>query len=395
MFKKLQSISFVAVIFLGISCAASATTINNPSIKSIREPHLSAKAYMLVDYYSDEVLASKDIDRIVEPASLTKIMTMYVIDHELKNGTLHLDDKVKISKKAWKVEGSRMFLEVGSRVPVEEIIKGIIISSANDGSIALAEHIAGSETAFVDLMNSYAGLLGMKNTNFVNATGLPHRDHYTTARDMSLLAKAIIRDFPETYSLYSEKTHTHLGIKQFNRNRLLWRNRAVDGIKTGHTDSAGFCLVASAKKDDMRLISVVIGAKSDETRTVESSKLLNWGFRFFETQKIYSKGQILKELPIWMGQKNVLTAGLESDLYITVRKGIYKDLDAVIVTDDIIKAPKKQGDTVGSFNINYKGEPVTTKEIIALETVESGGIFTKASDYVKLTFKSLMKKFDL
>lgn len=385
----------VSIILLQFSCFVYADVAQTASVIGIREPSLTSNSYILIDFNSDEVLASKGIDKIVEPASLTKMMTMYVIDNEIKNGTLNLKDKVKVSRKAWKVEGSRMFLEVGSVVPVEDLIKGIIISSANDGSIALAEHIAGSEAAFVDIMNSYAGILGMKNTNFTNVTGLPRKNHYTTARDMATLAKAIVRDFPDSYKIYSEKTHTHLGIKQFNRNRLLWQNKAVDGIKTGHTDSAGYCLVASAKKDNMRLISVILGARNDDLRTIESNKLINWGFRFFETKKVYGKNQILKEIPIWMGSSKVIPAGLESDLYITIRKGILDDLQADIVTADILKAPKLKNETLGKFKISYKDDVIVEKDLVALENVPVGGVFSRAKDYMSLTFKSLLKKFNI
>ncbi len=375
------------------------TNIQFPTLNNIKlkEPKLSAKSYLLIDYNSGKIIAQKDIDKIVEPASLTKMMTMYVIDQELRNGNINLNDKVLVSKKAWKTEGSRMFLEVGSSVKLSEIINGIIISSANDGCVAVAEHIAGSEETFIDIMNTYANLLGMNNTNFVNATGLPHKNHYTTSRDMAVLAKALISNFPGSYRLYSKRSHTHLGIKQFNRNKLLWSNNFVDGIKTGHTESAGFCLVASAKnpKNAMRLISVVMGTKNDATRSNETNKLLTWGFRFFETHKLYEKSHVLDNLPIYMGKEKTLAVGLNEDLYITVKKELYKQLKASIDTTQIIKAPTNKGDVIGTFTIKHNDKVLIEKPIIALHTIESGNLFTKIGDYITLTFKSLMKKINL
>jgi len=244
-------------------------------------PSLGAKAHLLIDYLSDVMLSQENIDQRVEPASLTKMMTVYVADQTLKAGKLKLNDNVFISEAAWKAPGSRMFLKVNTTVPLQDILRGVIIQSGNDASIALAEHVAGTEANFAEWMNYYAKQLGMANTHFVNATGLPDPNHYTTARDMAILAKALIRDFPESYQLYSQKEFTYQKITQANRNRLLWRNEWVDGIKTGHTDSAGYCLVASGKKGDMRLIAIVMGAKNDEARVDEANKLLMYGFRFF------------------------------------------------------------------------------------------------------------------
>ncbi|MDX1811242.1 MAG: D-alanyl-D-alanine carboxypeptidase family protein, partial [Gammaproteobacteria bacterium] len=266
-----------------------------------KPPKIGATAYILQDFQSGDVIAELKADARVEPASLTKMMSVYVIEHELKNGNISLSDEVLISKKAWKMPGSRMFVEVNTRVKVEELLKGIIIQSGNDATIAMAEFVAGSEDSFVSLMNSYAQKLGMKGTHFVNATGLPNDDHYTTARDLALLVKAMIRDFPENYSWYSEKVYTYNGIKQYNRNKLLWQSEYVDGVKTGHTESAGYCLAASAVKNDMRLISVVLGTNSERARATESQKLLTFGFRFFETHRLYEAGQKLTTAKIWKG----------------------------------------------------------------------------------------------
>ena len=286
--------------FLIIICT-KAVGLPTPAVAPT-PPAIAANAYLLLDFSSNKVLAEKNSTVKVEPASLTKIMTMYIIDSEIKAGKIKTSDEVIISKNAWKATGTRMFVQVGTAVKVEDLIRGIIIQSGNDASVAMAEHIAGSEQVFADLMNQYAKLLGMQDSHFVNATGLPDKEHITTAQDMAILARAIIKNFPETYKLYSEKEFTYNGIKQTNRNKLLWRNSLVDGIKTGHTDSAGYCLVAAAKdSNDMRLISVVMGTKSDNSRTEEANKLLNWGFRFYETHLVRKQGDSLQEANIWGG----------------------------------------------------------------------------------------------
>lgn len=397
--QKLSSrhiISIFLAVLITIFSFNSHADIQLPSLNKVnfKEPQLTSNAYLLIDFNSGKILAQKNIDQIVEPASLTKMMTMFVIDQELKNGNIHLSDKISVSKKAWKTEGSRMFLEVGSSVELEEIINGIIISSANDGCVAVAEHIAGSEENFADIMNTYANMLGMNNTNFANATGLPHKNHYTTARDMAILARALIKSFPESYKKYSQKSHTHLGIKQFNRNRLLWSNSFVDGIKTGHTDSAGFCLVASAKnpKTNMRLVSIVLGAKNDSKRSDETNKLLTWGFRFFETHKLYKKDEVLENMQIYMGKEKTLAIGLKEDLFITIKKGLYKELKASLDTTQIIKAPTKKGDVIGTFTVKHNDEVLIEKPVIALQNIEQGNVLTKMTDYISLTFKSIVKK---
>lgn len=358
-------------------------------------PGLSSNAYVLMDFHSQQVLSEKNSQQRVEPASLTKMMTMYVIDSEIKNANLKLSDKVKISKKAWSTQGSRMFLEVNTEVTVEKLIRGIIVQSGNDACVALAEHLTGSEGAFVDLMNTYAARLGMKDSHFVNVSGLPHPDHYTTAHDMTLLSKAIIRDFPDSYSIYSEKSFEHNGIKQINRNRLLWRNSAVDGIKTGHTDSAGYCIAASAKRQDMRLLAIVMGAKNDEVRTNEANRLLTWGFRFFETHKLYDASESLQETRIWMGKKKTLDLGLENDVYITVAQGQYPNLHASINVSKVIKAPLEEGKEVGTFSVTLNGETLTEQPLVALDTVPRGDWFKRGYDFVALSLHSLFDNFKL
>ncbi len=353
-------------------------------------PKVDARAYLLQDYHSGRILAEKRSDERMEPASLTKMMTAYVVEQELRLGNIKLSDKVRISEKAWRMPGSRMFVEVGSYVTVEELLKGVIIQSGNDASVALAEYVAGSEEAFVSLMNSYAQALGMTGTHYVNSTGLPHPDHYTTARDLAILATAIIRDFPEHYAIYAEKEYTYNGIRQYNRNKLLWQDPSVDGIKTGHTESAGYCLVASAKRGDMRLISVVLGADSENKRASESQKLLTYGFRFFETHKLYSAGEPLTEVRIWKGAKEKLALGLAEDLWVTVPRGHYKDLQAEMRLPPQIIAPVNEGQVIGAANIYLgkdKERPWARRDLVALESVPEGSLWQIISDEVLLWFE--------
>ncbi len=345
-------------------------------------PKLAAKSYVLMDFHSGQFLVSKNPEQRMDPASLTKIMTAYVVFNELKNGNIGLDDKVHISEKAWRTEGSRMFVEVNSEVPVRELLKGMVIQSGNDASVALAEHVAGSEEAFASLMNKHAKRLGMKNTHFVNATGLPHENHYTTARDLALLAQALIRDFPEFYKLNSQKEYRYNGITQYNRNKLLWRNPHVDGVKTGHTKAAGYCLVASAKKDDMRLISVVMNTASEKARATESQKLLKYGFRFFSTHRLYEANKPLTRLPIWKGERSELPVGLSEPLYVTIPRGQYDNLKATMNVDETIVAPVEKGQEFGTVDISLEGKLVAQRPLISLESIPEGGVFTRLKDTV-------------
>ncbi len=371
---------FLCLNLLAIALIFSATA--NAATPS--PPKLKAKAYILVDFNSNEVIAELKSDQKVEPASLTKMMTAYVVEKELSQGNIKLTDMVRISEKAWRMKGSRMFLEVGSRVSVDELMKGIIIQSGNDASVALAEHIAGSEEAFVSLMNEYARILAMKDTHFVNATGWPHKKHFTTPRDLAVLVAAIIREFPEHYAWYSEKEYTYNGIRQFNRNKLLWQDTSVDGIKTGHTEAAGFCLAASAKKGDMRLISILLGAKSETARTTESQKLLTFGFRFYETHKLYAANQPLTTARIWKGESELISLGLEEDLYITIPRGSYSALKATMSIDKQIIAPATKGKVYGSVNINLKQEPFKARDLIALKNVKKGGLMSSLFDEIQM-----------
>lgn len=356
-------------------------------------PTIGAKSYLLVDYLSDAVLAHQNPDLPVEPASLTKMMTVYVIDNALHEGKIKLTDQVHISTKAWRTQGSRMFLQVDTDVSVQDLLLGIIIQSGNDASIALAEHIAGSESAFTDLMNYYAKQLGMNHTYFVNVTGLPDPNHVTTAHDMALLAKALIRDFPASYKMYSQKEFVYQNIKQTNRNRLLWRNDLVDGIKTGHTDNAGYCLVASGlKKDGMRLIAVVMGSKTDANRIDDTNALLTYGFRFFETRKLYSAGATIKKSRIWMGSDKEVTLGLKDDLYVTVGQGQYDKLKATVTVENIIKAPAAQDAALGSLQVNLNDKIIAERPIVALTPVAKGGFLSRLYDRLALAIQLLWDK---
>ncbi|RDH81728.1 MAG: serine-type D-Ala-D-Ala carboxypeptidase [endosymbiont of Galathealinum brachiosum] len=350
-------------------------------------PKLAAKSFLLVDFNSGRILAEKNINKKVEPASITKLMTAYVIYKEIESGRLTLEEDVTISKKAWKMKGSKMFIEVGKKVSVENLLKGLIIQSGNDATVALAEHIAGSESTFADYMNQYAQQLGMTDTNFVNATGWPNKNHITTAADLAKLASAIIREFPEHYQRYKEKQFTYNGIKQYNRNKLLWRDKSVDGFKTGHTESAGYCLVASAQRKDMRLISIVLGTKSEKARENVSQSLLSYGFRFYESNKLYSAGETLNKARIWMGESENLDLGLSEDLVVTIPRGQYKKLDAVIDVNNSIEAPVKKGQQLGVVSIKLEGKEIISQPLIALQSIGEGSLWQRGKDHIIQLFK--------
>jgi D-alanyl-D-alanine carboxypeptidase (penicillin-binding protein 5/6) len=350
-------------------------------------PALNATSYVLVDFESGRVLAEKNPDDHIEPASITKLMTAYLVDKAIADGDITLDDMVTISEKAWRMKGSKMFVEVGKQVSVEKLLKGLIIQSGNDASVALAEHVAGSESAFAGYMNHQAQLLGMSNTNFVNATGWPDKDHYSSARDIATLTQAAIREFPESYRYYKEREYTFNKIRQFNRNRLLWRDESVDGVKTGHTEAAGFCLVASAQRDEMRLISVVLGTESDKARTQSSQALLNYGFRFFETHQLYRAEEILKSARVWYGDQEQVNMGVGKDIHITIPRGRYKDLDATMEIDREISAPIARGQQLGRVSIKLDDELILSEDILAMQAVAAGSFFARAMDRIKLMFR--------
>jgi len=393
--KRIGLVCFFCAIQLNplTLCAADIQTLPEPTLVIPAPPQIDATSYILIDQASDYIIAEQNVDQRLEPASLTKMMTVYVVDHALQKGKLKPNDNVQISEKAWKTAGSKMFVAVNTTVPVSELMRGIIVQSGNDASIAIAEHLAGSESAFAELMNFYAKQLGMVNTHFVNATGLPDENHYTSARDMAILAKALIRDFPESYKLYSEKEFVYQNIKQENRNRLLWKNELVDGIKTGFTDAAGYCLVASGKKDNMRLISVVMGTKSDNARTEESNKLLSYGFRFYETRQLFQAGKPLKTSRIWMGTQNEINLGLGEDLYITIGQGQYEHVKTAIKINTTIKAPTHPGEAVGTLAVEFNNKPLIERPIIALNEVKQGGFLSRIYDTVALNFHTMLNKF--
>lgn len=365
---------FFALMILG----ATAWAQNAPPAA----PVLDATGYLLIDMDSDAVLAAKDPEQQLEPASLTKIMTAYVVFNELRGGTIKLDDQVLVSEKAWKTPGSRMFIEVNKRVSVEDLLKGMIIQSGNDASVALAEHVAGSEEAFANLMNEHARRLGMNNTRFLNATGLPAEGHVTTPNDIVRVTEAMIRNFPEMYRLYSVKEFTWNNIRQHNRNNLLWRDESVDGVKTGHTDAAGYCLVASAKREGMRLISVVMGTDSEKARINESRSLLDYGFRFFETHRLYPGNDRLTRTRVWMGESETASLGLADDLYVTIPRRQYDRLAARTEIDPNLQAPISKGQRVGDVIVELDGERVARRPLIALEAVPEGGLWRRAVDTV-------------
>lgn len=350
-------------------------------------PSIEARAYVLMDFHSGEILAERAAGDRVEPASLTKIMTIYTVAAELHAGRIALDDEVLVSEKAWRTGGSRMFIEVGDRVRVEDLMKGDIIQSGNDASVALAEYVSGTEEVFAALMNQHAQRLGLAGTHYVNSTGLPHPEHYTTAMDVAKLSAALIRDFPEIYAWFSELEFTWNGIKQPNRNRLLRRDDSVDGIKTGYTEAAGYCLAASAARDGRRLIAVVLGAGSDAARTRAASALLSYGFRFFETHRLYAAGEPVTRVPVWKGEQAAVAAGLDADLYVTVPRGHYERLDAQLSLEPRLIAPVAAGDRLGTLAVTLGGEEIAVRPLLALEELPAGGLLTRMLDEVRLWFQ--------
>ncbi len=371
---------FPVFLFFSLLLAAQLGNAEEAEITTPPAPTIAASAYTLMDYNTGKVLAENNADVKLAPASLTKIMSVYVVFREISNGHLHLDDLVTISQKAWETPGSRMFIEVGNQVRVEDLLMGVIIQSGNDASVALAEHIAGDETTFADMMNQHAERLGMKNSHFQDSNGLPIENHYTSARDLSLLTQALIKEFPEYYRWFSQKEFTYNNIVQHNRNQLLTRDQTVDGVKTGFTDAAGYCLVASALRNNMRLISVVMGASSPNARANENQNLLNYGFRFFEAHKLYQGKTSLTEARIWKGDTKNIQLGLAEDLYVTIPRRHYTDLKASLIIDKKITAPVKEGAKLGSVNVTLKGETVMNKDLIALKSVEQGNIIQRLFD---------------
>lgn len=377
----MRSFLTLTLLFLLLDSFAVATPAIVPA-----PPNLSAKAWLLIDHNSGRILVEHNSHQRVEPASLTKMMTAYVVLYTMRNGSVSAEDMVRVSEKAWRMKGSRMFIEVNSLVSVDELLKGMIIQSGNDASVALAEHVAGNEDAFVDLMNQHARSLGMTETNFTNSTGWPNAEHYTTPHDLAILSRALIRDFPDHYTWYRIKEYTYNNIRQFNRNRLLWLDDKVDGIKTGHTESAGYCLVASARKDDMRLISIILGTDSDNARASSSRKLLSYGFRFYETFLLHRANEPLENMRIWKGENETVPLGLQEDLYITIPRGQRNKVNANMTVETMLVAPAKKGQTYGSVNIMLGEEKLRQQSLVALEDVPEGGLWRQMIDNIKLLF---------
>ncbi|WP_308366287.1 MULTISPECIES: D-alanyl-D-alanine carboxypeptidase family protein [unclassified Microbulbifer] len=346
-------------------------------------PQLAATAYILVDAHTGQVLVEHDADKQVPPASLTKMMTAYIVSEEIEKGSIKETDQVRISEKAWRKGGSKMFVKVGNKVPVIDLLRGVIVQSGNDASIALAEHVSGSEEVFAEVMNQQAELLGMRDTHFVNATGWPAEGHLTTARDLATLARAVIADHPQHYDIYSEKYFSYAGINQPNRNRLLWRDPSVDGLKTGHTEAAGYCLVASAVKRGMRLIAVVLGTDSDEKRAAETQKLLAYGFRYFQTHKVYSKDDILQTERVWGGKSAQVGISVQEDVFVTIPRGGEENIKADLIIDGELEAPLEKGQPVGKVVVTLDGETVADIPAVAAEEVEKAGFFKRIWDSIK------------
>ncbi|HET8554301.1 MAG TPA: D-alanyl-D-alanine carboxypeptidase family protein [Rhodanobacteraceae bacterium] len=362
-----------------------------PSVPVPPPPEFKSSSWVLMDYATGRVLASKDPDQRVEPASITKIMTDYVVSAMVTAGKVHMDDQVFISENAWKnggagTDGSTSFLKVHSKVPLKVLMEGLIVQSGNDAAIALAEHVAGSEQGFVSLMNAYAKRLGMKNTHYSNVSGYPVPNHYSTARDTAILSRALIHDFPADYKISSMKKVTINGITQYNRNSLLWRDPSVDGIKTGHTKEAGYCLAASAQREGQRLIAVVMGTPSSKARVDDAEALLNYGFRFFESHQLYKAGQVLASPRLWKGDKDQLPIGLTSDLALTVKRGAYEQLKASINLPATLIAPFKKGQQVGTLTISLDGKTLLTRPVVALADAPEGGFFSRLWDTILLWF---------
>lgn len=373
---------FFLIVFAGHLHAATALIPSAPTV--------AARSYLVMDADTGKVILDEKADERFAPASLTKMMTSYIVEYELTKGNVSEEDLVLVSEKAWRTPGSRMFIKEGTQVKLGDLLKGIIIQSGNDASVAVAEHIAGSESAFADLMNQHAQLLGMTNTHFANATGLPAEDHYSSAADMAILAKAIIQQFPQHYGIYSEKYFTYNKIRQPNRNKLLWRDRTVDGIKTGHTEEAGYCLVASAKRDGMRLISVVMGTSSEEARAQESQKILAYAFRYYRTHKLYNADEVLNSAQVWGGLQDSVRLGLGSELSVTIPRGQADQLEATLDVDKVIKAPVVAGENYGVVRVMLNGEEVSAVPLIALEDVSEGGLLKKIWHSIMLFFINLI-----
>jgi D-alanyl-D-alanine carboxypeptidase (penicillin-binding protein 5/6) len=377
---KVRLIALVALFAAVSSFAADIRPLPSP-------PIIGATSYLVIDSKTGYEIATLEPDKAVAPASLTKLMTAYVVFKALRENQIGLDDEVTISEKAWRAEGSRMFIEVSKRVSIRDLLLGMIVQSGNDASIALAEHIAGTESVFAEIMNQYASALGMHSSNFLNATGLPDDNHYSTARDLSTLARAIITEFPDYYQWYSVKEFTFNNITQPNRNNLLWRDDSVDGMKTGHTDAAGYCLVSSAERDGMRIVSVVLGTASAKARIDGSQALINFAFRFFETRLLYKAGEEIAKARIWKSAKETSSLGVLDDLYITVQRGAYDSLESILNIPAILEAPVAAGQPLAELKVSLDGVDVLSEPLRALDDNPAGSFWQKTRDSIGLWFE--------
>ena len=366
---------------------AIAPTLQGQEVPIPAPPQLGVKSHFLIDHATGDIIDDSNPDEILEPASLTKLMTAYSVFKALEDELISLDDEVRISERAWGTEGSRTFVDVGSDVSVEDLLQGMIVQSGNDASVALAEHVAGTEEAFADLMNFYANLLGMENSSFRNSTGLPDPDHYMTARDAATIARAIISEFPEYYAWYSQREFTYNDIEQFSRNSLLWRDESVDGLKTGYTEAAGYCPVTSAERSGMRLVSVVMGSHSAEARANDSQALLNYGFRFFETYRLYSEADEVTTALVWKGETDTVSLGVSEDYFLTTPKGRYDSLVSDTTVEEDLTAPIEAGTLLGSVTISMNDEDLVELPLVALADVAEAGLWRRIKDEISLWFQ--------
>ena len=384
--KHLIGKLLVLVTGISLNIAAPAVTVVPPP------PEIDASSYLIMDADSGFHLVEKNIDQRVEPASLTKMMTAYVVASQISGDHIAMTDEVIVSEKAWRMGGSRMFIEVGNKVSVEDLLKGVIIQSGNDASVALAEHVSGTEEAFAGFMNHYASELGMNGTNFMNSSGWPDENHFTTARDLAVLARAMIRDYPEIYALHSIREFTYNDIKQSNRNRLLWKDSSVDGIKTGHTESAGYCLVASAVRDGIRLISVIMGASGTQARTNATQALLNYSYRFYETRKLYAVDETVTTVKVWKGERDSLDLVVEDELVLTLPRGQYDQLKTQMTVEENPIAPISSGQKLGQIELSLDDKVIATRPLVASEAVPAGSFFVRLRDHIKLLWNSQSRK---
>lgn len=366
---------------------ATAPSLHGQEVPIPAPPQLGVKSYILIDHATGDIVAESNPDEVLEPASLTKLVTAYTVFKALGDGQVNLQDEVRVSERAWGTEGSRTFIELGTAVSVENLLQGMIVQSGNDASVALAEHVAGSEEVFADLMNFYANQLGMESSSFRNSTGLPDPDHYMTARDAATIARAIIAEFPEYYMWYSQREFTYNDIEQPNRNLLLWRDESVDGLKTGYTEAAGYCLVTSAERAGMRLVSVVMGSHSAEARANDSQALLNYGFRFFETHRLYSEGDEVTTARVWKGETETVALGVAQDYSLTIPKGRYDSLDSAMALDTELRAPIEAGTALGTVTISMNDEELAVLPLVALTDVVEAGLWKRIKDEIILWFE--------